>query len=242
MNKPSHKIIAYIITTILLIAAGVIASYVIGVGIIGGSNFSSAPEDWAEFSTYFNGMLSPILAGVAAAVAFISINHQLSAHKQDSTQNEKISNYLNHIKLLQNMIEKQWLTITKVTKSDWEHEPFYAINKKNIKSNLLKNVYLSPEVNNLSNLFQDLVEAVQWYTQLHKSKIEFNSKDFVRSEWSHFSRSLIREHDKKMRYCYEYCNWLIEEPCAQTKKYQTQALSFRQFYENLCSNGTIQTP
>jgi len=239
MEKLNIKLI---IIAIVLLVSFVIFSYILGVGVIGKTSFSFASKDWVSFSSYFNGMLSPILAAIAAAVAFFSLTHQLKIARQESSQNEQISNYLNHIKLLQSMIIKRWSTISKVTKMDWEEEPFYAINRNNVRQNLKNGVYLSSEVVVLFRLFKDLVDAMQWYTHLHKLKIDLNNQEFPKSEWSHFSTSLIRDQDKKMRFCYEYCLWLLEEPNKQTDKHHKEILIYRQFYENLCSDGTLVDP
>lgn len=231
-----------LITVIIVLISIVVGSYIVGIGVLGESTFSYESQDWVRFSNFFNGMLSPILAALAAAIAFFSLTYQLKIARQDASLNEQIANYLNHIKLLQGMIDKRWSTISKVTEKDWEEEPFYAINRSNVRQTSVKGVYLSPEVVILFQLFEDLVDAMQWYTRLHKLKIDLNSQEFARDEWSHFSTSLIREQDKKMRFCYEYCLWLLEEPSDQTEKYQKELLIYRQFYENLRSDGILFEP
>ena len=219
----------------LALIAIVVGSYTIGIGLIGGGEFSFEASSWHEFSGFFNNMLSPILAAFAAAIAFFSLTHQLRESRRDSSLNEQIANYLSHINLLQSMIEKRWKTINKVNQMDWEEEPFYAINSGDIKEKLSNSAYLLPEVVRLFLLFEDLVDAMQWYTHLHKEKIDLSKQDFPRNEWSHFSQSLIQEQDKKMK----YCMWLLNEPIKQTERYQTELLIYRQFYENLVSTGTL---
>lgn len=223
----------------LLLIVIVVGSYAIGIGLIGGRKFSFQASSWHEFSGFFNNMLSPILAAIAASIAFFSFTHQLRETRRESSLNEQIANYLSHINLLQNMIEKKWKTVNKVNQMDWEEEPFSAINITNIREKLIKSAYLSPEVIRLFRLFEDLVDAMQWYTHLHKEKIDISKQDFPRNEWAHFSQSLIQEQDKKMKYCYEYCMWLLNVPNKQTERYQTELLIYRQFYENLVSSGTL---
>lgn len=239
MERTSIKVIVAT-TTVLIIL--VVTAYFLGVGVVGGAKFSFNAKDWVDFSSYFNGMLSPFLAALAAAIAFFSLSHQMRISRQDSSLNEQIANYLNNIKLLQAMIDKRWVTVIKVTQTDWETEPFYAINKGNIKESLVNSVYLSPEMIVLFRLLEDLVDAVQGYTYLHKLKIDLNQQSFPKNEWSHFSISLIREQDKKMRYCYQYCLWVLEEPNEYYEKYQKELLIYRQFYENLKSEGTLFEP
>lgn len=77
---------------------------------------------------------------------------------------------------------------------------------------------------------------------LHKEKIDLSKLDFPRNEWAHFSQSLIQEQDKRMKYCYEYCLWLLEEPSNKIEQHEKELLIYRQFYENLISDGTLNEP
>ncbi|TXR53864.1 hypothetical protein [Reinekea thalattae] len=239
MERLSPKII--ILASVILIAI-VVGSYAIGIGVIGGGKFSFESSSWHGFSGYFNNMLSPILAAIAAAIAFFSLTHQLKEARRESSLNEQIANYLNHLKLLQSMIEKRWKTISRVNQMDWEEEPFYSINRAYLKERQIKSKYLALEVLRLCRLFEDLVDGVQWYTHLHKDKVDLAKQNFPRNEWSHFSQSLIQEQDKKMRFCYEYCLWLLEEPSNIAEQYQKEILIYRQFYENLVSDGSLYEP
>ena len=236
MKKLSAKLI---ITLSLTLISLVVGSYVIGIGVIGGGKFSFEALEWERFSSYFNNILSPILAAIAAAIAFFSLTHQLREARRESSLNEQIANYLNNIKLLQSMIDKRWKTIIRVNQMDWEEEPFYAINVANIKEKLNKLDYLTPEIIRLFRLFEDLVDAVQWYTHLHKEKIDLSTQSFPKNEWAHFSQALIQEQDKKMKYCYEYCIWSLTEPTKQADKYYKEIIIYRQFYENLVESGTL---
>ncbi|WP_144439552.1 hypothetical protein [Vibrio coralliirubri] len=220
----------------------VVGAYIFGIGYLGNTELSFKASDWVDFSSFFNGMLSPILAALAAAIAFISLTQQLRESRKDASLNEQIGNYLNHINLLQGMIDKRWQTISKVNQTDWETEPFFAINRHNISESLVKSAYLSAEVVTLCKFMQDLTEAVQWYTQLHKQKLDLYSQEFPKKEWAHFSTSLVREQDKKMRYCYEYCLWMLEEPNEFTKKYKDELIIFQAFYEGLVRGGTLYEP
>ncbi|HCH1532102.1 TPA: hypothetical protein NKQ35_004628 [Vibrio parahaemolyticus] len=232
--KPFHVILL----TLALIAL-VVGAYAFGVGFVGKNDLSFKPSAWVEFSSFFNGMLSPILASLAAAIAFFSLTHQLNIARKESSLNEQISNYLNHINMLQNMVDKRWRTVTRVSKIDWEEEPFQAINIENIKESFSSNGYLAPEVIRLCGLFGELVDAMQWYTYLHKSKISLEKQEFPRNEWAHFSKSLIRDQDKKMRFCYQYCLWLNNEPNSRNSRYQEEVLIYIQLYESLCQDGTL---
>ncbi len=236
MERLNPKIV--VLTSLILIAI-VVGSYAIGIGVIGGGAFSFESSSWHGFAGYFNNMLSPILAAIAATIAFLSLTHQLKEARRESSLNEQIANYLNHLNLLRSMIDKRWKTINRVSQMDWEEEPFHAINRGNLKEQLTNAVYLSPEVVRLSRLFEDLADGVQWYTHLHKEKIELAKQDSPRNERSHFSQSLIQEQDKKMKFCYEYCLWLLEEPSDKTDQYKREVLIYRQFYENLVSDGTL---
>ena len=236
MIKLNLKIIFIISLLLIFIIA---SSYVIGVGIIGGASFSYNASAWVSFSSYFNNMLSPVLASIAAAIAFFSLTRQLSSARKDASLNEQISNYLNHINLLQKMIEKKWKTIISISNIDWEVEPFNFINKENIKDRLENESHLPQEAIRLFRLFEDLVDAMQWYTYLHKEKIDLYKGSHPKNEWSHFSASLIQEQDKKMKFCYEYCLWLIQEKAVQTARYNKELLIYSQFYENLIQSGTL---
>jgi hypothetical protein len=235
MKNPVVKILLVVSLLIIL----VIAAYVVGIGTIGGASFSLSAEDWVNFSNYFNDMLSPILAALAAVIAYYSLSHQIRIAREDSSLSEQISNYLNNINTLKNIIDKRWNTVAKVCQRDYEEETFPAININNIKDSLKSNAYLAPEVIRLAQLFHDLEQAVLWYTNLHERKIELKKENFPRKEWVHFSLSLIREQEKKMKFCYEYCQWLHTEPSKKTENYGTEVIIYTQFYENLCSNGTL---
>ncbi len=236
MDKFSPVKILLLVTLLIFL---VVISYVIGVGIIGGNNFSLTPKDWESFSTYFNGMLSPILAAIAAAIAFFSLTYQLNAARKETALNEQISNYIKHIDLLQGMIDKKWKAITNHTKVDWEEILFYEINREIIKSRLQGNANFTHDVIMLTRLFEDLIDAMQWYTHLHKQKIGSEAQSTQRNEWSHFSKSLIREQDKKMIFCYQYCSWIIDEHLDGNKKYHKELLMYMQLYDNLINDGTL---
>jgi len=231
------KILLLVSLLIFLVAL----SYIVGVGIIGKGEFSLTPKSWESFSIFFTGMLSPILAAIAAATAFFSLTYQLKVARQDTSLNEQIANYLNNIQILQSMIDKRWKTVSKITQVDWEEELYDEINLVNIKNRLQENINFTNEIIVLFRLFEDLVQAVQWYTFLHKSKIDLNNQNYPRNEWSHFSKSLIREQDKKMKFCYEYCTWILneKESLQANIKNQTELHIYSQFYENLLNTGDL---
>ncbi|MFN4292469.1 MAG: hypothetical protein ACK4E7_16560 [Permianibacter sp.] len=239
MKWLTFRNIALSIIAVLLL---VIGPYIIGVGLIGGAKVSLAPQDWESFSNYFNSISSPFLAAIAAVIAYLSLSSQIEHARKDSSLTSQMSNQLNHIKILQAIIEKRWLVITKVTATNWEEEPFYAINRENIKSSLVKNVYLAQEIVPLCRFFQSLSEATQWYSRLMRQKLHEPAEAYPKSEWSHFSRSLILEQQKKMKFCYEYTVWLLDEPHSKTNHYTTELLIFRQFYENLLKIDALIEP
>lgn len=239
MKWLTFRNIALSIIAILLL---VIGPYIIGVGLIGGAKISFSPEDWESFSNYFNSISSPFLAAIAAIIAYLSLSSQIAQARKDASLTSQVSNQLSYIKTLQAIIERRWLVITKVTETNWEEEPYHAINRENIKNSLVKNIYLAQEVIPLCRFFQDLSDATQWYSHLIKQKIEEPAEAFPRSEWSHFSQSLILEQQKKMKFCYEYTVWLLDEPHSKTSHYTKELLIFRQFYENLLKIGALIEP
>jgi len=214
---------------------------VLGVGIIGGHNFSYNPKSWESFAGYFNGLLSPILAALAAIIAFLSLTHQIRESRKEASLNEQIQNSLKNIELIQRMIDSRWETIVKVCKVDWATEVLYAINKDNLEENLKKNAYLLPEVVVICRLFEDLSQSVQWYTALHKRKIDLENNEFPLREWSHFSTSLIKSQDKKLRFCYVYCQWVMDAASASkiSEEHKKEVLIFLSFYEGLMEEGTL---
>lgn len=124
-----RKVITTSLTLILMLIFAVVAAYIVGVGLIGGASFSLGAEEWERFASFFNNMLSPMLAALAAAIAFFSLALQIRESRKDASLNEQITNYLNHIALLQRMIEKRWVTISNVGNNDWEKEPFSYIKR-----------------------------------------------------------------------------------------------------------------
>lgn len=238
MEKLSVIKISIIIFSILFVVVG---AYIFGVGILGGAEFSLNANDWVSFSSYFNGILSPLLAAIAAATAFFSLTYQLNLSRKDSSLNEQISNYLKHIEILQRIIEKRWTVIKNFSNLDWESETFTSITEMNIKEKLLGFGFIEPEIIEMYRIFEDLVDAMQWYSVLHKKKIDLDKNYFPKSEWSHFSASMIREQDKKLKFCYEYCLWVLSERSELHDDSSKEHLVFRQFYEGLKSDGILDS-
>lgn len=234
------KIATTSLTLILAMIFAVVAVYGLGVGWIGGARFSLGPAEWESFSSFFNNMLSPVLAALAAAIAFFSLSIQIRESRKDASLNEQISNYLNHIGLLERMIEKRWFTITYVGEKDWEIESFSNINFRVIMKNNSKFFNLVPDILQLCHLFQDLVYGVEWYTYLHKSKIEFSDQSFPRNEWSHFSNSLIQEQDKKMKYCFELGKFFVESREGISESEVIEFRIYMDFYNNLIETGVLR--
>ena len=98
------KLVLNIVLTITILIIIVAGSYFIGIGVLGGSSFSLNSKDWVDFSSYFNGILSPILAAIAAVIAYYSLFRQITISRKESSLNEQISNYLNNINLLKSII------------------------------------------------------------------------------------------------------------------------------------------
>lgn len=236
MNKLSIK---KIVSASLLLIAVVVGAYMIGVGLIGGAKFSFGPKAWESFSGFFNNMLSPILAALAAAIAFYSLTIQIRESRQEASLNEQISNYLKNIEMLQRMIEKRWKTISKVSDKNWEDEPYAEISEGSIKEHREDIYNLAPDIVRLCQLFQDLANAIQWYTHLHRQKISGSEKDFPRKEWSHFSNSILQEQDKKMKFCYEVSQWFSQRQDIVEPTYVKELLIYRDFYANLVGTGTL---
>lgn len=108
-----RKVVTTSLALILMLIFAVVTAYILGVGVIGGAPFSLGAEEWESFASFFNNMLSPMLAALAAAIAFFSLALQIRESRKDASLNEQITNYLNHIALLQRMIEKRWVTYFK---------------------------------------------------------------------------------------------------------------------------------
>lgn len=234
-----RKVVTTSLALILMLIFAVVTAYILGVGVIGGAPFSLGAEEWESFASFFNNMLSPMLAALAAAIAFFSLALQIRESRKDASLNEQITNYLNHIALLQRMIEKRWVTISNVGNKDWEKEPFSYIRYDFVgerKSNFFE---LVPDILRLCRLFQDLADGVQWYTYLHKSKIDFSNQSFPRNEWSHFSNSLIQEQDKKMKYCFEVSKVLVEMQEGISESEMREFVIYLDFYNHLVSTGTL---
>jgi preprotein translocase subunit SecG len=234
-----RKVITTSLTLILMLIFAVVAAYIVGVGLIGGASFSLGAEEWERFASFFNNMLSPMLAALAAAIAFFSLALQIRESRKDASLNEQITNYLNHIALLQRMIEKRWVTISNVGNNDWEKEPFSYINRGFIRERNSNFFELIPDILRMCRLFQDLADGVQWYTYLHKSKIDFSNQHFPRNEWSHFSNSLIQEQDKKMKYCFEVSKFMVEMRDGVSESEMREFLIYVGFYNHLVSTGTL---
>lgn len=221
---------------ILIITVPTLAYY-FEISLKGGYAYSATPDSWETFAVFINNILGPVLASIAALVAYFSLQIQLKENRKSQSLNQQVENYIRHIALLGKMVDKRWKVINNYCGIDYEEIGDHIINAS-LLGRLTNKEHIISDVIILMQLFHDLQSAIQWYTHLHKQQISGSEFDFPRAEWSHFSNSLIREHGKKMKFCYYFGGAVKDRYKHESKEYR-EILMFEGLYDNLNSEGVL---
>ncbi|WP_159084567.1 hypothetical protein [Dongshaea marina] len=192
--------------------------------------------------TYLNIILCiAVIVMTGTVISFNFVKTELKSIREESALSEQISNYLEYIKVLQFMIKKRWKSISVISEKNLENDSMVFINQFLFDDyHEVKLMKLSTEITYLCGLFRDLFDATKLYTDFHKRRVARGGNNLKDENWLNFSVSLIQAHDKKLKFCYEFCSFIIRSEVDLFEDGNEDLLKFIDFYETLKRNGTLK--